>query len=89
METEGKDTVPRTIQSPKHANAEHPEARRQSSNRAKDKQGHLKETQSRKLHYSAIRTDQQETGETSLVLAHSAINQIETVTSTRQHRLCY
>ena len=37
MKIKGKGTVPRKIQSPKHPNAEHADATRQSGNRIKDK----------------------------------------------------
>ena len=37
METEGKDTVPRTIQPTKHTNAEHTKAKGKSGNSTKDK----------------------------------------------------
>ena len=40
MEMEGKDTVPGTIQSPRHTNADHTEAIRQIGNGTKGRQEH-------------------------------------------------
>ena len=47
---EGKDTVQRTIKSPKHMNADHPKEIKQSSNKTKDNRKHNKQLYNQENH---------------------------------------